>query len=90
MTKIVNLGPPLLSPDSLKLERYNFTCVLRLSATIEIAQEFSPKGACSESRDQNCKFGTPLLSPDSLKLERYNFTCLKTVEYCRNRARILP
>ena len=43
MTKIVNLGPPL-SPDSLKLERSNFTCVLRLSSTIKIAQEFAPKG----------------------------------------------
>jgi len=59
MTKNINSGPPILSLDSLKLERFNFMHTLRLSSTIKTAQEFTPTGACSGSRDENCKLGTP-------------------------------
>jgi len=75
VTKILNSGPPYYLRIRYKLERSNFTRTLRLSSTVKSAQEFAPMGACSGSRNQNCKFGTPLLSLDSLKLERSNFTC---------------
>jgi len=67
---------PLLSQRSLSIERSNFTQNLRPLSTIKLIRSFSPKGACSGWRDQNCKFGTPLLSLCSLKLERSNFTCI--------------